>query len=98
MTWPKTLSGFGSSGPDRFGKCYRGGSNWIILAMDNRELAVVVRRQVLPFDKSRFIVNFISTVKYSERRIMKLHEEQVTALVLCVVIIGCFVVARYLWV
>nr|DAQ16287.1 MAG TPA: hypothetical protein [Caudoviricetes sp.] len=35
---------------------------------------------------------------YSEGRIMKLHEEQVTALVLCVVIIGCFVVARYLWV
>lgn len=29
---------------------------------------------------------------------MKLHEEQVTTLVLCVVIIGCFVVARYLWV
>ena len=28
-------------GPDRFGKCYRGGSNWIILALDNRELALV---------------------------------------------------------
>lgn len=28
---------------------------------------------------------------------MKLHEEQITALVICVVIIGCFVVARYMW-
>lgn len=28
-------------GPDRFGKCYRDGSNWIILALDNRELALV---------------------------------------------------------
>lgn len=28
---------------------------------------------------------------------MKLHEEQITALVICVVIIGCFVVARYVW-
>ena len=29
---------------------------------------------------------------------MKLHEEQITALAFCVVIIGCFVVAWYLWV
>lgn len=93
-------------GLDRFGKYYRNVSNWIILAMDNREPAVVVRRQMLPLyiptvsmfhnEKTRFIVNFISTVKYSERGIMKLHEEQVTTLVLLVVIIGCFVVARYL--
>ena len=59
-------------GPDRFGKCYRDGSNWIILALDNRELALV---------------------NVTGRRIMKLHEEQITALV----IIGCFVVTRYMW-
>ena len=28
-------------GSDRFGKYYRNGSNWIILAMDKRELALV---------------------------------------------------------
>ena len=93
-------------GYNHFGKCYRNGSNWIILAMDNWEPPVVVRRQMLPLyiptvsmfhnEKLRFIENFISTVKYSDWRIMKLHEEQITTLVLLVVIIGCFVVARYL--
>ena len=63
-------------GSDRFGKYYRNGSNWIILAMDKRELALV---------------------NVTGRRIMKLHEEQITALVICVVIIGCFVVTRYMW-
>lgn len=73
--------------------------------MDNWEPGVVVRRQMLPLyiptvsmfhnEKTRFIVNFISTVKYSERRIMKLHEEQVIAVLLCVMIIVCFVVVRY---
>ena len=53
-------------GPDRFGKCYRDSSNWIILALDNREPGVVVRRQMLPLyiptvsmfhnEKTRFIV------------------------------------------
>lgn len=82
-------------GIDCFGMCYWDGSNWIILALDNWESAVVVWRQVLPFGKSRFIVNFISTVNCSERRIMKLHDEQVIAALLCVMIIVCFVVVRY---
>lgn len=50
---------------------------------------------MLPFGNSRFIVNFISTVNCSERRIMKLHVEQVIAMLLCVMIIVCFVVVRY---
>ena len=61
-------------GSDRFGKYYRNGSNWIILAMDKRELALV-----------------------NVTGIMKLHEEQITALAFCVVIIGCFIIARYMW-
>lgn len=56
---------------------------------------MLIRGQVLPFGNSRFIVNFISTVNCSERRIMKLHDEQVIAMLLCVMIIVCFVVVRY---
>lgn len=47
------------------------------------------------FREFAFIVNFISTVNCSERRIMKLHDEQVIAMLLCVMIIVCFVVVRY---
>lgn len=50
---------------------------------------------MLPFGNSRFIVNFISTVNCSERRIMKLHDEQVIAALLCVMTIVCFIVVRY---
>lgn len=80
-------------GSDHFSKYYRNGSNWIILAMDNREPSLVNVIGTIPIN-----IRSVGLYMYSGRRIMKLHEEQVTALVLCVVIIGCFVDARYLWV
>ena len=37
-------------GSDRFGKYYRDGSNWIILALDNRELALVNVTEIIPIN------------------------------------------------
>ena len=79
-------------GPDRFGKCYRDSSNWIILALDNREPVLVIVTGI-----NQINTHSVGMYMHSRRRIMKLHEEQLTALVICVVIIGCFVVARYMW-
>ena len=37
-------------GPDRFGKCYRDGSNWINLALDNREPVLVIVTGINPIN------------------------------------------------
>ena len=37
-------------GSDRFGKYYRNGSYWIILAMDKRELALVNVTGIIPIN------------------------------------------------
>lgn len=60
--------------------------------MDNREPDLVIDTGINPIN-----IHSVGMYMHSRRRIMKLHEEQITALVICVVIIGCFVVTRYMW-